>query len=371
MSDSKATGSILALLACVPLASACSAPANDVGRAESAVTISNGMMLNGMMLNGMLLNGTMLNGMMLNGMMLNGMMLNGMLLNGMLLNGKMLNGGLLTSQLSAADQLGSVDRSGATLGGQRLSRIDVGAGGLHATAVDGSALAGADLIGARLTGHTGIGVPVPLRIDDAQTDAAPNDDIVLYDVSYQLGNSWYPLCGVDGNGNQMPAVAVSGRWNLWQGVSSGGDHVEDGYTFTFGCIEDAVGKCARLGYKPWQKRQVCSGGTCTTVDLGDYHQACTRMVRADYCGDGRSHTVDGTVINVYDGIGIQVDDQPWYFEAEWVPAGARCVTHQRVVDLSVVPGCAGRLMDNTCGSRSHFATGTLLMDEYEVQPTRR
>ena len=36
------------------------------------------------------------------------------------------------------------------------------------------------------------------------------------------------------------------------------------------------------------------------MSLASYHQACTRMARADYCGDGTSHTQDGTWIEYYD-----------------------------------------------------------------------
>jgi len=263
--------SIFGLLLALPLVSACSAtPGGSPAHLEAAEAISNGKQLNGKQLNGILLNGMLLNGMLLNGTMINGKLLNGMMLNGKLLNGTLLGrlgSDALASLVGVADQLGAVDRNGATLGGARIS------------------------------------------------------------------------------------------------------HIDDGASFTLGCVEDAVGKCVRLGYEPWQTRSVCNGSRCQQANLSDWHQACTRMVRADYCGDGRSHTVDGTMINVYDGLGIQIDDEPWFFEAEWVSGGARCVTHQRVVDLTTVPGCAARLIDPTCGSLSHFASGTLLMDEYEVAPT--
>jgi hypothetical protein len=41
------------------------------------------------------------------------------------------------------------------------------------------------------------------------------------------------------------------------------------------CISGAVGKCARFGYKPWK---VLSDGQALSM----YHQACVRMLRADY-----------------------------------------------------------------------------------------
>ena len=36
-----------------------------------------------------------------------------------------------------------------------------------------------------------------------------------------------------------------------------------------------------------------------------FHQACTRLVRADYCGNGVYHTATGTSIDVYDSLNIQ------------------------------------------------------------------
>jgi ADYC domain-containing protein len=291
-----------------------------------------------------------------NGIMLNGIMLNGIMLNGTVLNGIMLNGRWLAQ---FGEQLQSVDRKGATLAGAKLAPLDVGAGGLASSTSDGNALGGDGLIGAHLTGHTSWGRTITLRIDDAEADAAPNDDVILYQVSYTSGGHSVPLCGLDAGGKPVPAVAVGGRWNLGQGTSSGGDHIDDGSAFTFGCVEDAVGKCVRLGYKPWSSA------------LAAHHQACTRMVRADYCGNGVSHTIDGTLIDVYDGLGIQDDTEGWFFEAEWNADGARCVNHQRVVALATVPECGARLISSRCGDLSHFDSGTLLMDEYKVQPTRR
>ena len=48
------------------------------------------------------------------------------------------------------------------------------------------------------------------------------------------------------------------------------------------------------------------------------------MVRADYCGNGMSHTRDGTPIDVYDRLGIQqpTETSGMVFEAAWTPDGA-------------------------------------------------
>jgi hypothetical protein len=65
------------------------------------------------------------------------------------------------------------------------------------------------------------------------------------------------------------------------------------------------------------------------------HQACVRMIRADYCGDGRPHTRDGTRIDLYDRLGIQRDEPVpgMSFEAAWGPGGALCVRHARLPDV--------------------------------------
>ncbi len=67
------------------------------------------------------------------------------------------------------------------------------------------------------------------------------------------------------------------------------------------------------------------------------HAACVQMVRADYCGDGRSHTQGGTLIQVYDDLGVQRRRPPssedFTFKAGWTAQGAACVAHPRWREL--------------------------------------
>jgi ADYC domain len=83
-------------------------------------------------------------------------------------------------------------------------------------------------------------------------------------------------------------------------------------------------KVARAGYKPWQ----------TAPDgrpMWDYHQACTRMMRADYCGDGKAHTREGTPIEILSR--LDPAEEPHgglVFEAGWTPEGASCVAKARL-----------------------------------------
>lgn len=85
----------------------------------------------------------------------------------------------------------------------------------------------------------------------------------------------------------------------------------------------------RLGYKPWKS---LPDGT----SLWDYHQACTRLLRADYCGNRHSRTRNGTLIDIYDRIGIQADEpaRGMSFEAAWGPGGAVCVRRPRLIELT-------------------------------------
>jgi hypothetical protein len=89
------------------------------------------------------------------------------------------------------------------------------------------------------------------------------------------------------------------------------------------------------------------------------------MLRADYCGTGTSHTVDGTTVNLYDNLGIQVDNQAWPPEAEWTAAGALCVNANNGTryDLARIrePGCFSPPKTATCGTT--FAGGALVIDE--------
>ena len=102
----------------------------------------------------------------------------------------------------------------------------------------------------------------------------------------------------------------------------------------FGCTSGVVAKCVRWGYRPWES----VNGTA----LFDYHQACTRMARADYCGDGISQTENGTLIDLYDDLGIQVQapldlTSPLVFEAAWTPWGAYCIAKDRWLKLLQLP----------------------------------
>ncbi|MEJ7604285.1 MAG: ADYC domain-containing protein, partial [Kofleriaceae bacterium] len=271
--------------------------------------------LNGMSLNGMSLNGMSLNGMSLNGMSLNGMSLNGMSLNGTTLNGMSLNGtGLTSTVLTAA-------------------------------------------VGATFTGYLSSGATLPLRIDTAIRGTGTNTDVGMYGISYQTSSGWQPLCGVDSAGAKILAVSTAGTWNMGAGVTGGGSFTASTTQQTFACRGKAIAKCVELGYKTW------TGRTTHLV-------SCTRLLRGDYCGNGQPYTVDGTLLNLYDNVGIQADAADWVKEAEWTPTGAKCINMSGQVRYLLTsaspPPClkgptAYIPSTSTCGTT--FQTGTLIINE--------
>lgn len=292
----------------------------SVSESSRSVIQSNGDSLNGDSLNGDSLNGDSLNGDSLNGDSLNGDSLNGDSLNGDSLNGDSLNGMQLNGTL------------------------------LSATTWQGNQLVGSDLVGTTFNGVTVNGETVRLRIDSVTQGSGANSDVYSYGLSWKGDSGWHPVCP-----NGATAIPTMGRWNFGRGVAGGGSWTADWNFITWSCAGGAIAKCVVLGYKPWKY--------VGNKSLQPYHQACTRLLRADYCGNGQPYTVDGTLVDLYDGLGIQVDTESWSFEAEWDGNGARCMTG-KTRSTAPVP-CQASKISNSCGSNGHFNNGTLLMSEIQ------
>lgn len=205
---------------------------------------------------------------------------------------------------------------------------------------DGRVLTGAALKGAVLTLDDGQGGDLLVRIDDVELDSKdPWGELLLYTLSTPDSaavSGWRSLCSPDAQG-VAKGFPVAGRW------TARGEHVAADGAFLITCTVGAIGKCVRFGYHPWRT-------TADGVSLWDHHQACVRMVRADYCGDGQGHTRNGTPINLYDRIGVQAPDPvpDMHFEAAWTPDGASCVRKTRLAEvysLDALAAACPRLQD--------------------------
>jgi hypothetical protein len=270
-----------------------------------------------------------------------GVVSNGTNLNGTNLNGTNLNGTNLNS---------------FRLGGLSVQSVQLVGSMFQGTSSNGVPMQGTDFVGVELDGQTSGGSVVRLRIDAATTGTGTNQDVWLYTVSYKdRPGHWSPICK-DENQQAVAAVAVAGRWDYGQGVPGGGSHIAEAGTVTLGCRGAGIAKCVEIGYKPW----VSLNG----VSLANHHQACTRMMRADFCGNGQPYTREGTLINVYDSLGVQQDTQNWIFESEWGTHGARCMGVYNRAKLQLPCYLENLLTD--CALIPSFQGGTLLMTETPV-----
>ena len=158
---------------------------------------------------------------------------------------------------------------------------------------------------------------VNYRVAGGQPDASrstmprhgDNRDIWLYDIEYARagegsGPVWQNVCRPDAHGDAR-AMFLDGQWRA--------DGSWDPSGHTIACTSGVLAKCARnWGYKPWQQART-SG---SLISLRPLHQACVRAARADYCGDGASHTRDGTLIDLFDRYGLNVREQVEGFSPE-------------------------------------------------------
>lgn len=174
---------------------------------------------------------------------------------------------------------------------------------------DGRVLRREALIGIRLV-IAGPEGGKQVRIDGVEEDrAATGGPLLLYRLSVHGpdGREAGPFCLPDPQGRRAGFPMPDG---------SGG--------FQWTCTGGAEGKCVRMGYRPWESRE--------GLPLKDLHRACVHMLRADYGGDDRPTTRDGTSVDVFDRFGIQTSEKAagMRFEAAWGPDGALCVAHPRI-----------------------------------------
>jgi hypothetical protein len=240
----------------------------------------------------------------------------------------------------------SVSCYGQTIS-DRIVSVDVDGTVLRVRLASEKILSGSDLTGATLTLAQPNAAPLRVLVESVEPDPLdPNHEMLLYHfLAVDAGTGQTrELCGPDSRGERW-AFPLRGQWDV-----EGRHQSYEGYTLT--CADGAQGKCVRFGYKPW--KTLPNG-----VRLDAYHQACIRLVRADYCG-GHATTKDGTLIDAYDKIGIQAPDPNPHaagvrFEAAWNTGGAVCVAHTRVPEKVTLrqlgeqcPRLVGRLGESAC-----------------------
>jgi len=300
--DRLATGAAVLALACAGCGPG-AARGEDNGEAASAAIVSNGVSFNGVSFNGV--------------------------------------------------QLEPLHLDGLRLGGQALALVSLQGTSLSGATPGGVMRTGNDLAGAELAGTLSDGSAVTLRIDGVTTGSEP--DILRYSVSSSVAGSdvFQPLCGAAADGTPVAAIPLAGSWDESAGTATSGAHNDDPGVFTLACEGYALAKCVEFGYAPWRTVTECEApGECGARSLAPFHQACTRMLRADYCGDGTATTRDGTQVDLWDDFGIQNDEAPtWNLEAEWSADGAVCVDETRWPTIEDGGGNVETYIQDHCPSR--------------------
>jgi len=202
-----------------------------------------------------------------------------------------------------------------------------------------------DLTGTLLQGQDSNGDPVEVALCDA-TPNANDPDMVLYtlDEWNPLAQDWENPCVATHDIPYPKALALQGTWDRF------GAHQNTPGKFTFACETGALFKCVNWGYKPW--------ASIAGKSLATMHQACTRMARADYCGNGKSFTKEDSTIDFYDAWGVSSPtnspDPSWdparaAFEASWTQDGASCLGRGRngLQLQEIYDACPGRFQLGT------------------------
>ncbi len=305
----------------------------------------NGLQWNGLQWNGLQWNGLQWNGIQWNGLQWNGLQWNGIQWNGIQWNSSRLDGSSIVVSREVNGK--KVEFRDDDLIGMEINlKVDV---------KDGQGkISKADFV---------------IRATDIYTDGV-QDDVYYYDLEIGLkgSNKWDPLC--EGG---VPAIPISNYWN-----ETNGKRIDDANVVTFACTNGVLAHCVEWGYRPWATSQECieykvgkkTKKFCWDVSLKDYHQACTRMARADYCGTGQAWTVPGTPIDIYDSLDPQIEtpETDWPVEAEWNPNGAYClddIRQQGWKEEGKYPQCKWPLAreKSDCGSlKDHRA---LLVSKFE------
>ncbi len=348
----------LSLMCCGVLIGGCYVGGEQQGETQERLLELNTVVYNGTFFNGPFFNTAFFNGTFFNGPFFNGPFFNtdgnsNSFFNGTRLDQLTLNGEEVEDLALEGSSLSVVQM----VDGEKVVRVgDEVVGMVISLTVEGTAVGDEDP-DPEITE-----IPVALRIDDAMFDPeAATDDVMLYYVSVEIGGNgeWANPC-VDSEGIDQPVIFLKNYWD-----EETGDRIDDDEVLTMACTTGVLAHCTQWGYRPWGEAVSCKKKgkkkgkkkKCKEVSLVDHHQACTRMARADYCGDGVSWTTPGTLIDVWDNLTPQINARTveWEIEAEWTPDGAWClndIRQQGWKDEGLYPSCSKR-QDKKWKRRAH------------------
>jgi hypothetical protein len=166
--------------------------------------------------------------------------------------------------------------------------------------------------------------------------------VTFFHVARRLhaGDPWTALC--DG----AEAVPLAGTF------TTSGLHEDTAGRISLSCLDGVSFKCIDWGYRPGPVREAAMDSPW------QMHQACTRMARADYCADGTPHTREGTLIAIFDEVGVKHEPPAVFFGVQdWPPAAGRFFFEAAWLGDDHPPVCLSKLRWNAlpkggfCGER--------------------
>lgn len=250
---------------------------------------------------------------------------NKLFVNGRHVSGKQINGTLTNGRQSNGRQVNGAFETNVS-NNEIISLVFVDAG-------TGTTYKGPDLIGITVVGQLSDGSMREVRFAAHDANTVPGTN--LYLVNYvDTGES---LCG-NRDGQPIWAAILPQQYD----ETTGSERARDQNKYTFSCRFGAIQRCQELWYLKNGTALETYNGTTRVRNLDDYHAACVRMIRADYCGDGRPHTFDNTTIDFYDHLtngkiattGTTGQDG-FYFESDWDTDGAHCLNSTRWMPVSL------------------------------------
>ena len=220
--------------------------------------------------------------------------------------------------------------NGASLGSGAVSNIQFQSGSLLKAfdEVSQSYRTGAQLANVILDFDVdNVGNGKKLKINSV-VQSATQPTVYFYDVHNEVSAGNFAALCLDGASNPTTAIPVPKAYDPDTAA-----RLADTNALTWACRGAAIAKGIEWGYVPW-----------TSAEMEDAHEAAVRMIRADYCGNGVTHTTNGNAIDVSDKWNIQTPDTTWPIEAKWGPNGAVCLNTPRKLqwDRSSIP-CAASL----------------------------
>jgi len=239
-----------------------------------------------------------------NGVEANGFRFNGFRFNGFRFNGFRFNGTVLNSVLRLNATMSNLTITNGSL----LSAFDTGS---QTTRV-GAQLADMEFNLGFDPLNTGTDAPAKIKIKGV-VQSSSQSDVYFYKVENEVSPGVYQAACLDGGGNPVDAIALKNSWNPDTGA-----RLDQSDAITWACRGAALAKAVEWGYRPW-----------VSDDMRDAHAAAVRMIRADYFGDGVTHTTNGNAIDVSDKWFIQTSSTTWQIEAKWGPNGAVCLNTPR------------------------------------------